>query len=150
MRTFQVLFLFFIIGCSSIPKEASLLSQKKLFFATVENNNCVIKIDKSKFINEINKALFKGENIIDKLEVKSDSTFGDTKVSYNYLNLSSSKKHINIVRYLFNYEGELYIENSNLDNFTFVDFYISCEGYEGAVQSYLKMDLKLHGVAEIF
>lgn len=80
MRTFQVLFLFFIIGCSSTPKDNSLLSQKKLFIATVENNNYVLKIDKSKFIYEINKALFKGENIIDKLEIKRDSTFGDQKV----------------------------------------------------------------------
>lgn len=111
----------------NLDKKISL--NEKLLIGEVKNNEIIFKIDKNKFITQLNKELFLSDDVIDKLEVNIGYTLGDKEIKYYYLNLTSSKRNLNVVKYLFDREGKLFIDKSyNTEDYTYVDFYISCEG----------------------
>lgn len=134
MKPIYLLIFIVLTSCSISSKkssEKSILEKEKLFVGELINDSIAIRIDKANFIKEINHSMFKDENIIDELTIKTNYTLGDKKVKYYHLNLSSSKKKLNIIRWLFNRDGKLYIDKSPEEGFTYADFYMTCEGIEG-------------------
>lgn len=83
-------------------------------------------INKKDFINTVNKEFYKNDAIIDNVEVIQKYTLGGKKIKYFYVEFSSSKrKDLHIVRWLCNYDDQLYFDKSNNpDIYTYVDLFI--------------------------
>jgi hypothetical protein len=102
----------------------------KLLVGKLENNKPKLVLNKKDLIKAINKELYKSENMINKVTIMQQYTLGGRKIKYYYVEFSSSKrKDLHIVRWLCNYEGELYFDKSNNpERYTYMDLFIACEG----------------------
>lgn len=125
-----ILLSFHSINLASQSKEISF--DGKLLVGKIKNGKPKLLINKKDFINTVNKEFYKNDAIIDNVEVIQKYTLGGKKIKYFYVEFSSSKrKDLHIVRWLCNYDDQLYFDKSNNpDIYTYVDLFIICEGDE--------------------
>lgn len=134
IKLFLFCYFFCLTSCysqSHVTNSNQIQLGEKLLIGEVIKNDTRVLIDKDNFITEINKVFFKGQVIIDNLQINADYSIGDKKIKYYYLSLTSSNRSVTIVRWLFNYNGKLFIDNvPDREIFTYQDLYVTCEGNE--------------------
>lgn len=104
----------------------------KLLVGKLKNDKPKMVVNKKSIIKAINRELYENKKVINKVEIIQAYMIGGKKTKYYYVEFSSSKrKDLHIVRWLCNYEGELYFDKSyNSDGYTYVDLFVACEGNE--------------------
>ncbi len=121
---------FFSIAAVSQSSEISL--REKCLIGKITNGKPKLAVNAKELIRKVNKEFYTTEDIIDEAAIIENYTLGGQKIKYYYVEFSSSKrKDLHIVRWLCNYNGELYFDKSNNpDIYTYIDLFIICEGNE--------------------
>lgn len=127
-----LIFLVSIYSLSMLSQSKEISFENKLLVGKLKNDKPKMVVNKKNFINAINRELYENKRVIDKVEIIQRYTLGGRKIKYYYVEFSSSKrKNLHIVRWLCNYEGELYFDKSNNpEKYTYMDLFIACEGSE--------------------
>jgi hypothetical protein len=102
------------------------LMRDKMFMAKVKNNEISVRINIKSFLAAVNES-FPYENY-NKLEIKQDTTLGETKASYYYVVISSDTYSPTIVRWLSNENGKLFMETTPKGQISYKDVFFSCKG----------------------
>jgi hypothetical protein len=132
MKTFFLILLSFY-SFTVICQTKEISFEGKLLVGKLKNNgNPKLLLNKKDFINALNREHYENEKILDKVKIIQAYMIGGKKSKYYYVEFSSSKrKDLHIVRWLCNYEGELYFDKSNnSEKYTYKDLFVACEGNE--------------------
>lgn len=113
--------------CGNANAQKTDLMQEKILIGQIENDHLKVLADTEGLLLAMNEQF--GEKY-DKVEILNGLTLGDRKEKFYYVSVSSVSSDSNVVRWLTNIEGKLYIENTMEDESSHKDYYIACRGVE--------------------
>lgn len=120
-----------LVSCSaSAQTDGKITLGEKMLVGEIKNGQPVSLVDAKAMIAEANRQLYKGKEVLNTFEIHAGTTQGDKQVKFYYMHFSSGTENINMVRWLTNDNGKLYIENANEEDFTIQDYYVACTGEE--------------------
>ena len=113
------------IVCGSAVAQKNILLTNTVLIAEIKSNEINVSIDSAAFLKALN---YEFNEKFDNFEVKIGETIGDRKEKFYYMNVSSGTNGSNIVRWLTNKNGKLYLENSIQEETGYKDYYVACKG----------------------
>jgi len=119
-----LLLLAFIVGGSAVAQK-NILLKNTVLIAEIKSNEINVSIDSSAFLKALNSEF---NEKFDNIEVKIGETIGDRKEKFYYMSISSMVSGSNLVRWLTNENGKLYLENTKRKKFAYKAYYVACKG----------------------
>lgn len=109
--------------------QAQIDFSSKTLMGEVTPNGPVLLIEESTLVTEINNNFGSNVTQLEKCEIVKGVTMGEKEEEFYYIKFTTSITNKTLVKYLFNYNGKLYIDPVN-ETESYQYSYVSCEGVE--------------------
>jgi hypothetical protein len=115
-----------LLLCGNVHAQKTDLLKDKILVGKLKGDSAKLVLDTKSFLKAMNEQF--PDKDFDKVEIKHGQTIGDKKVSFYYLRVSGTGPSMR--RWLGVSGNKLYIENSDMEDVSYKDYYFSCSGSE--------------------